>query len=321
MTDVVTIGNALIDAFLTVHDENIHARRNTGDNELCIRLGEKILLDTTSFLLGGNACNVAVGMARAGFTAGLIAEIGEDAFGKKIIEGLQAEKVDTTRVQQQGDSSFAVGIQFQGDRTLFVQHHTREHAFDAENLQAKLVFLTSLGTKWHHVYENMVEVKKQGSFLLAVNPGTPQLAEGRAHFASLLEVADMLFVNKEEAQGLLSVTEEDPYRLVALLHALGPHLVVMMDGENGSFVREKETVYFLPAATCEVVEKTGAGDSWTSGFLAGYLSEKDIPTCMRYGNANAASVIGKTGSQAGLLSKDMLEKEAGKMPEVEARTI
>ena len=53
MADVVAIGNALIDAFLTVHAENVHMRLNKADNELCIRLGEKILLDATHFLLGG----------------------------------------------------------------------------------------------------------------------------------------------------------------------------------------------------------------------------------------------------------------------------
>ena len=76
MADVVTIGNALVDAFLTIHDENVHARINAADGELCIRSGEKILLDQTSFQMGGNACNVAVGLSRAGITTELFAEIG-----------------------------------------------------------------------------------------------------------------------------------------------------------------------------------------------------------------------------------------------------
>ena len=42
MADVVTIGNALVDAFLTIHDENVHARINAADGELCIRSGEKV---------------------------------------------------------------------------------------------------------------------------------------------------------------------------------------------------------------------------------------------------------------------------------------
>ena len=134
MADVVAIGNALIDAFLTVHAENVHMRLNKADNELCIRLGEKILLDATHFLLGGDACNVAVGMSRSGHSTQLFAEIGEDAFGSTILENLRKENIDTSRILQKGESSFAVGIHFQQDRTLFVQHHEREHAFPLKDV-------------------------------------------------------------------------------------------------------------------------------------------------------------------------------------------
>lgn len=317
MADVVTIGNALIDAFLTVHAENVHMRLNKADNELCIRLGEKILLDATHFLLGGNACNLAVGMSRSGHSAKLLAEIGEDAFGSTIMQQLHKENVDTSSIAQKGESSFAVGIHFQEDRTLFVQHHEREHSFPLSDIQAKLVFLTSLGSKWHHIYEQMVEVKKNNSFLLALSPGTPQLAEGRTFLSPLIAVTDYFFLNKEEAQGLLSTTEEDPKRLLSLLYSLGPRVAVLMDGENGAYAQDAERVYFLPAKQAEVVEKTGAGDSWTSGFLSAVLFGHDIPKAMRQGNANAVSVIGQIGAQAGLLSQDMLEKNAENQPEVE----
>ena len=321
MADVVTIGNALVDAFLTIHDENVHARINAADGELCIRSGEKILLDQTSFQMGGNACNVAVGLSRAGITTELFAEIGDDPFGEKIITALQEEHVGITHLQKKGESSFAVGLHFQGDRVLFVQHHEREHAFPLSEVQAKLVFLTSFGKKWHHIYEEMIAVKGKSSFLLALNPGTPQLSEGRTYLAPLFQVTDMLFLNKEEAQGLLTTTEEDPFRLLNLLCALGPKTVVLMDGERGVFAQDQAKSYALSATDCEVIEKTGAGDSWTTGFLAAQLHGKDMVTSMKWGNANAVSVIGKIGAQPGLLTKDVLEQMESKQPEVQVKDI
>jgi ribokinase len=321
MPDIITIGNALIDSFLSVHDENLHTRINKGDNEACFRLGEKILLDNADFQLGGNACNVGVGLAKAGFSTQLFAEIGEDAFGDMIIKGLTEKHVETDAVLRKGESSFAIGVNFQGDRTLFVHHIEREHNFPFENLTSRLVFLTSLGTKWHHVYKSVAEKKKTANFLLAVNPGTPQIAEGRTGIVDALEVSDILFVNKEEAQAILSTTEEDNDRLLSLLHSLGPKIAVLLDGEEGSFVQDAENTYHLPAKKCDVVEKTGAGDSWATGFLAAHLTEKDIPTSMQWGNANAVSVIGKVGSQAGLLGKDMLEQMAGESEEVTVKKL
>lgn len=312
MPDVITIGNALVDSFLSVHSGNLHTRINTGDNELCVRLGEKVLLDSADFQMGGNACNVAVGLSRLGFTSQLFAEIGEDAFGEMILSILGKERVDTSAILRKGTSSFAIGINFQGDRTLFVHHEEREHAFPFEQLFAKLIFLTSLGKKWHAVYQSVAEAKKSGSFLLAVNPGTPQIAEGRSGLTKVLKVADMLFVNKEEAQAILSTTEGDHYLLLSLLSALGPKLVVLMDGEHGSFATDQEKTYYLPVLHCPVIEKTGAGDSYTAAFLAGYLLNKPVADCMRFGNCNAAAVIGKTGAQPGLLGREELEKAVEK---------
>jgi ribokinase len=319
MSDVITVGNALVDIFLTVHNKNLHTRINKGENEACFRLGEKILLDKANFLLGGNACNVGVGLSRAGYSVRLFAEIGDDAFSEMIIKGLLAENVDTESIIRKGESSFAVGINFQDDRTLFIHHIKREHNFPYERLDGRLVFLTSLGDDWHRVYENIVSKKRDGNFILAVNPGTPQITEGRRGVSDILEVSDMLFVNKEEAQAILTTTEDDPDRILSLLCSLGPKMAVMMDGESGSYVRSDDRTYFLASTKCEVVEKTGAGDSWTTGFLASYLAGNDIALSMKWGNANAVSVIGRIGAQAGLLAKDMLEKRSGETPGVEIR--
>lgn len=73
--DVVCVGNAKIDAFLSIHEASQHLRLNKDTNELCIKSGEKIAVDKCEFLLGGNAANVAVGLSRLGLKKNTLSNI------------------------------------------------------------------------------------------------------------------------------------------------------------------------------------------------------------------------------------------------------
>ncbi len=112
--DIITVGNATIDAFLGLHDASVHCHLSEKDKELCFPYGEKIALDTCDFQLGGNACNVAVGVSRLGLSTALVAETGDDEFAQKIINQLSHEKVDRSFVQQTKNTpaSFAIGLNF-----------------------------------------------------------------------------------------------------------------------------------------------------------------------------------------------------------------
>lgn len=73
MKHVVTVGNALIDAFLTIEEGNEHTHFNRESGEFCVVAGAKIPLSSAQFELGGNACNVAVGISRLGLRVSLLA--------------------------------------------------------------------------------------------------------------------------------------------------------------------------------------------------------------------------------------------------------
>ncbi|MBI2034767.1 MAG: hypothetical protein HYT11_03500, partial [Candidatus Levybacteria bacterium] len=86
-------------------------------------------------------------------------------------------------------------------------------------------------------------------------------------------------------------------------------IVVITDGKDGSFAIDKNgKMYACPITEAEVVEKTGAGDAYASGFLSGTLAGHDIKTCMQWGTVNSASVIGKVGAEPGLLTREEIEK-------------
>ncbi len=318
--DALSVGNATIDVFLTIDEKNPHVKLDKETNELRFGHGEKIEVKKYDLSIGGNAANVAVGISRLGFKSGLVAEIGKDEFSQKIINSLAKEDIDLELVRQieSEASSLSVGINFKSDRTLFVEHVKREHGFEFEGKKTKILFLTSLGSVWEKAYEKTLNFILDNNIELFFNPGTLQIEDRGNLIWKIISHTKILFVNKEEAEELLygkeiklpSDSQNYVKKMLYGLKSLGAKIIIITDGQNGSYLmNEKHETYFLEAFKCEIVEKTGAGDAYTSGFIAAALKNEPLVEAMRWGAFNSSAVIGKIGAQQGLLTKDeMMEK-------------
>lgn len=319
MFDVVCIGNALIDSFLDTSGLSSNIRLDAKSGELRLKLGEKIPIESAQFELGGNACNVSVGLSRLGLKTSLIAEIGDDAFSSRIRKSLEGEKVNLTNfIVSHGPASFAVGINYKADRLLFVHHVERSHNFNYHGMKTTWIYLSSMGEKWRHVYRDVVYLVKHENIKLAVNPGTRQILTGREILDPVLACTEVLFLNKEEAEKLVhnkkqiskDSNHEHIKNLCIKLQKLGAKTVAITDGRRGSFTLDVDgKFYHQNIIDVDVVEKTGAGDSFASGFISAVYLGYDIQTALRWGSVNAASVIGKIGAQKGLLTKEQILKK------------
>lgn len=322
--DVVTIGNALIDAFMALDPQSPYVSVDATNHELRFKYGNKIHVTSCEFMLGGNACNVGVGLSRLGLATGFVAEIGDDDFAQKILTLLKKETLDLSHLLQTKNSasSFAVGINVGGDRTLFIDHVHRTHAFDLEKLATTWVYLTSLGEEWEHVYDTIAQKAQAKQFQLAFSPGTHQLDKPYEQVKKALFTSTMLFVNKEEAMRLAKYylqkeSDEIPVLLQAFFDS-GITVVSLTDGDAGAYTLSAEGMLHMQRLETPVVEKTGAGDAYATGFLAAIVSGKNVSEAMQWGACNAASVIGQIGAEKGLLTKDammdMLNKHNTIMP-------
>jgi sugar/nucleoside kinase (ribokinase family) len=317
MLDILCVGDCKIDIFLKIPDDNPHFGLDKEKNKLFLSYGEKIYIDRYVLGTGGNATNTAVGVARLGLSTGLCAEIGKDEFSKKILEELKQENINIDFLSQTDkETSISIGLNYKTDRTLFTEHVQREHNFNFTNLQTKFIYLTSLGNVWEPTYEKVLQFKKENEIKLAFNPGTIQLEKKGKVFMDILEKTDYLFVNKQEAEEIiygkeLELTKNGNAEIEKLLYglkSLGAKNVVITDGQNGSFAQDKNNrFYHLESIKVEVIEKTGAGDAYTAGFLAAVINGKSVEEAMRWGTLEASSVIQKIGAEAGLLTKTALE--------------
>lgn len=316
--DLVAIGDAKIDIFLKFHQQSEDLHTSSDNCEMCVKLGAKIPIDHAYLSIGGDACNVSVGISRLGLRSGLMAEIGDDDFADKIIKDLKNERVsDQFLVQTKGaGSSFSMILSMKKDRTIFSQHVKRKHHFDFENLSTEWIYLTSLGEDWHKAYKDTYAFVKKHPVKLAFSPGTAQLKEGRESFEELLSVTDILFVNREEGEIIAygQEYEDGPSRkpidhLLHDLNKLGPKIVSVTDGTRGSYALDQlDNVLSQGLLPSRVVEKTGVGDAYAAGFLAGIIHRKPVIKAMKWGAANSSSVVEHIGATVGVLTLPEMER-------------
>lgn len=89
---------------------------------------------------------------------------------------------------------------------------------------------------------------------------------------------------------------------------LGPEIVVITDGPEGAYTYDGEEMWHMPMYPdpAPPVDRTGAGDAFSSTFTAALAAGEDIPTALSWGPINSMSVVQYIGAQEGLLSRDQL---------------
>jgi len=309
---VLVIGSSIIDIFLSIEDEShIHIK----DMDLTLKLGDKIPTSIKTLTLGGNGANVSVGLSRLGISTTFFTYLADDLFSKQIRESMIKENVQLMVEERKGGkSSLSLIFNFNTDRIIFSHHELAEHGFfykDAE--YPAYAYLTSIGARWEKAYHYAIDFLTRNAIPYAFSPGSHQLRDMGEECLNALHNATSLFVNKEEGITLIKEKGQTPatdvYALMKQLQACGPQLISLTDGAEGAYaLDENGTTYHEKPLTSHTTEKTGAGDAYASGFLASYLYNNPIRTCMRWGIANAHAVMQKYGAQDGLLNKAEIER-------------
>ena len=309
MLDIISIGDAALDTFLKLHDAFVTHIKGKKVSQLCMNFGDKIPVKTLHQTVAGNALNNAVGSARLEMKAGFYSVVGNDETGERIIKRMKREKVTTKylHVQKGSSTNYSVVLNFQGDRTILQYSHPRVYSLPKDLEPSRWLYYTAVGKNHAPLERQIINYAKKNHTKIAFNPGTSHIKAGVPKMKEILRHTEIIFVNKEEAELMVGDSTDIP-GLLYRLHELGPHLAVITDGHNGAYASNSVNTYFLPIFPAKVVEVTGAGDAFATGFLAGLFYGHSVPDAMLWGTANSAGVIGKIGPQEGLLTRPGLAK-------------
>ncbi len=302
MFDIITLGSAVEDVFLITNHK-------TKNKHITFPIGEKILIKRKFVSTGGGGTNTAVAFSRLGFKTGFLGIIGNDEVGHRIYHNLKQEKVKFIGAIGK-ESGFSVILPTKKDRTILVfkgdNNKLKPSQVDTSKLKTKWLYCSSMIGDSFKTLEATINYAEKNNIKIAFNPSSYQARLGLKKLNKTLEKINILILNKEESF-LLSKTKKinDSLRT---LKAFIKDIVVITDGSKGSYAFDGIHKYFLKAKTKNIIETTGAGDSFASGFISGKLFNKDIPYCMRLGQVLAEQVLQHYGSKNNLPNRSKAEK-------------
>lgn len=313
MLDLTVIGDVAIDTYYLLDERDASVICSTRNRvcELCFELNEKIPVREIEITVGGNAANVAVAASRLGLDTGIVTTVGNDADGKQILYKLEREDVDLKQVVSQGKTNQTVAMIYEGKRTLLVHHEDRNYQIK-ELKPTKWIYLTSLSASGNNIVKPLLALVQDYNVKLIFSPGTYQRREGPKAYAELLEMTDVILMNKEEAEDYTGKNKASYNELLKELVELGPTRAVITDGANGSYGFDGVSYYKCSAGPAKVLESTGAGDAYAGGFTTAIIEGRTFDEAMKWGSANAASVIEHIGPQKGLLGIETLKQRSRK---------
>ncbi len=323
MFDVITIGSVTRDAFFDASSLPLVSDPNTPSHEgFLLPLGDKFDVRDVYLTVGGNAANASTTFSRQKLYAACVGKVGNDTAGEEVIRRLKKERVVTKflSVSEKLPTAYSALLLKNGERTI-LGYHGASNEFSLNDIRLKKLrakwWYVSLSGESERLYAPLVAHAKKEGIAIALNPSGYQLAHRRDEILKSLKDISLLVLNEEEAALLTGIPFSREREVFQKLDALmSPGILVVTNGNKGVTVSDGHSIY--RAGTFKekkLVDRTGAGDAFGSGFVAGLLrsrvTKKNIETvsatpikeAIRLASANATSVVEHMGAIEGILTK------------------
>ncbi len=324
MFDIITFGSATWDIFLTLHPKfwvkglrpkNFQIARDkkfiTGKG-ICFNSGSKVDVEDIYFSSGGGGTNTIAGFLKQGLRVAYCGRVGDDIGGQEIIEelkdlGINPQFIFKTKLKPTNHSVILTGPRI--DRTILVYRGASELLGKKDvpwnKLRAKWFYLAPLSGELCNITEKIVNFAYKNKIKIAINPGNSQLSLPLKALKRILKKVDILILNQEEASLLTKIPYQKEKKIFKEIDELCPGIVIMTKGPLGAVVSNGKYLYRSGVPKSKVVDRTGAGDSFASGFVSGFIRKKgNIEYAIQLATANATSCLKKWGAKQGLLKKD-----------------
>jgi ribokinase len=295
---MVCIGKAGQDVFL--EGEVFKAHRENGIAYEHLKLGDKYYVEKATTATGNNAVNASVTFSRQHLPVKLISSVGTDTAGKNIVSKLDDEHVDTSkiRIDSKARTSFStILVAPSGERTILdYPGSAKILEKQIDDVKGDWLYVSSLGSM--SLLKKLLKLARSRGMKIAFNPASYELNHIQ-ECADLLEHVTLFAVNKNEAQEFV---DGKNLKELAVNLAEAVEYVLVSDGPRGSVATDgKKLVKAGMYENVPVIDRTGAGDAFTSGFVSQIARGKKIEEAVVFASANSTSVVGQVGANVGVL--------------------
>lgn len=274
--------------------------------------GETVLGNSLEQIPGGKGANQAVAMAKLGSDVTFLGKVGGDGFGDNLLISMKNSGVNTEHIERVKDSTgiAIINVDKGGNNNIVVipganfkvdlEYMKRnEKAFDDAEIA-----VMQLEIPLETVKESLKLAKSKGkTTILNPAPATDLNDE-------IIKNIDILVPNEHELGRMagMEVTDEDSIiKASNILLDKGIKEIIVTLGSKGVLHIDKTHHKFFKSYNVDVVDTTGAGDSFIGGFTASFIVDRDIEGAIEIGQKTAALSIQKFGAQSSLPTREEVD--------------
>jgi len=284
--------------------------------------------------LGGAESNVLIALARLGHKAGWFSKLGDDEFGRFILNSVRAEGVDVSQVKMLENEStglmFKENYQGFNPNVLYYRKNSAASTLSVDDVdedylkQAKILHITgitpALSSSACEAVFKAVKVAKANGVLVSFDPNLRlklwSLEDAKRKILELAHYADIIMPGIDEAELLLGM--KDVEDIADYFSGLGSKIVAIKLGSQGCYLRQKSEALFVPGFKVEnVIDTVGAGDGFAAGLLAGVLRQESLEESGKYANGVGAMATLALGDSDGYPYFDQLLEFIGYKQRIE----
>ena len=266
---------------------------------------------------GGKGANQAVAAARAGAKVAIVGQVGDDSFGRRCTNNLKNQSIWTSGVgmSERPTGCATIAVDMNGENFIMVAPGANLDAkadqVPDEILSAKNILMTQLELPKDETFSVMARAHALGAqTILNASPAGHIPKE-------VLGTLSYLIVNEIEAQQLamgLGIMAANATDLAKKLAQQGKFVCIITMQEKGSIAAHGNDVYEQPAMPVEVVDTTGAGDTFCGVFAAYLHAGHNWLSALHHASVGASLSCLGLGAQAGIPFIEDIEKSVASVP-------
>lgn len=300
---VLCVGEMMVDVIIS------------GVKEIAFENGS-LPVDSIGVQSGGDATNNAINLSKLGNHVKYVGLVGNDVLGKYALSLVAQQGVDVEHVifSDTPQSKTVILINEKKDR-VFLQHPGTSAEFTLEHVDLSLLDwadVLQIGGTFHlpkfdgaGAAELLRQAQEKG-----VVTSMDVTSDRTGRWNEIIEVCypylDYFLPSIEQAE--LIAGTDDPRKIAAFFRSRGVKTVVIKLGSRGCYCSGSNTAFYCDCYHVPVVETTGAGDAFVSGFLTGVGKHHSLEDCVRLGTAASAFAVQAAGATAGMRDYDTVTR-------------
>lgn len=287
--DVFTIGELLIDMISNDYDDNFDCNQYTKH-------------------FGGSPANIAMNIKKLGGNAAISSSVGNDGLGDFLINHLKNNNIDTSYINKVNNSTSMVLVSKSKSTPVPIFYRGADYNIDYDDnidyalKNCKIVHFSCWPISQENsrqTIEKVIDKARKNNILIGFDPNYHEMIweknhDGLEYIKNLVSKVDIIKPSEVDAERIFG--PDTPENQVKKFIDLGAKLVIMTLGKDGAIVTNGvETLKFKTLAT-EIVDTTGAGDAFWSGFYTGLTKSYSLKDSLNLGFATSAFKLKHVGA-------------------------